>query len=203
MYDSMLKFALKLRAMNYNEYKAVFQEILNCKDPLPPYDQAEYINYTKLNFSRMKRWEKTMQLDEELVNRLKELDKKQHWIVIVEPWCGDAAHILPFIVALAGQNELITYELQLRDTEPYLIESYLTNGGKSIPKLIVRDENGEDMFTWGPRPREAQDLVESIKASGADFETLKSELQVWYNNNKGKEIFRELLEIYESTLVQD
>ena len=182
--------------MTYLQYKALFEAILSSKDPLPPYDAPDYMNYAKLNFSRMKRWEKQMQLDPGLVNCLQQLDHKQHWIIITEPWCGDAAHVLPFLVRLAEQSPLITYELQLRDSAPYLIESYLTNGGKSIPKLIVRDEKGVDLFTWGPRPGGAQSLVEELKNAEADFETMKLALQNWYNKDKGQEIFKELREVY-------
>ncbi|HET8886941.1 MAG TPA: thioredoxin family protein [Salinimicrobium sp.] len=182
--------------MNYAAYKNLFEAILNSENPPSPYDQAEYIVYTKMNFSRMKRWEKTMKLDEELVNKLKNLDQKQHWIIIVEPWCGDAAHILPFLVNLAETSENITYDLQLRDSEPFLINSYLTNGGKSIPKLIARDENGNDIFTWGPRPEKAQVLMQMLKEADAEFEKIKLELQTWYNKDKGKSLFLELLEFY-------
>lgn len=182
--------------MNYQEYLDLFKDILNSKDPQPPYDQAEYIVYTKTNLARMRRWEKTMKLDDKLVNKLQHLDQKQHWIIILEPWCGDAAHILPFLVRLANSSEKISYELQLRDSEPFLINSYLTNGGKSIPKLIVRDEAGKDLFTWGPRPKEAQVLVSKLKESNADFEKIKLELQTWYNKNKGTSFFKELGEFY-------
>lgn len=180
--------------MNYQEYKDLYEEIF--KDPQPPYTESDYMTYTKVNVARMKRWDKTMQLDEELVGKLKSLGEKQHWIIIVEPWCGDAAHILPFLVRLAEQTERITYDLQLRDSEPFLINSYLTNGGKSIPKLIVRDENGKDIFTWGPRPKGAQELMEELKSEDADFETIKLKLQGWYNSDKGESVFKELLKFY-------
>ena len=189
--------------MNYSEYKNLFESILNSKDPMPPYDAADYLNYTRLNFSRLKRWDKTLQLDQELVNQLKGLESKQHWIVICEPWCGDAAHVVPFLVRLAEESELVSYELQLRDSHPYLIENYLTNGGKSIPKLIVRDEEGKDIFTWGPRPDGAQKLMTDLKSAGVDFETIKMELQNWYNRDKGQEIFQELKELISRVKVED
>ncbi len=67
---------------------------------------------------------KTMQLNEKLVEMLKSYDERQHWKIITEAWCGDAAHTLPFLVRLAEINPSITYELQLRDTAPFLINSY-------------------------------------------------------------------------------
>lgn len=95
--------------------------------------------------------------------------------------------------------------MQLRDQEPYLINSYLTNGAKGIPMLIVRDEAGKDLFTYGPRPKVAQQLVNELKAAHVNYDTLNSELQNWYDMDKGLELQKELselLRIPQSCLVQ-
>lgn len=184
--------------MNYQTYLQVFDEILSASNPLPPYDNADYLEYTRLNHTRMKRWTKTLQLDDELVELIKRIKEKQHWIVIVEPWCGDVAPSLPFILRLIEQNPLLSYDLQLRDSEPFLINDYLTNGTKSIPKLVVRNEQGDDLFTWGPRPAAAQQLMDRLKAANVDFETMKIELQNWYNEDKGKSMQAELKGLLEA-----
>lgn len=178
--------------MQYNEYMDLFDEILNNPKPPAPYDDAMYFEYTKLNRSRMNRWEKQMVLDATCVDVLKQTPSPQHWIIITEPWCGDAAHIVPFLVRMASVHSMITYDLVLRDAPPFLIEQYLTNGTKSIPILIVRNAAGEDLFTWGPRPVGAQQLMENMKAAQADFETTKVALQNWYNADKGQEICAEM-----------
>jgi len=178
--------------MKYNEYKQLFDDILENPGPASPYDDEMYLNYTKLNRSRTKRWDKHLVLDEKLVAQLKQISKPQHWIIITEPWCGDAAHIVPFLIKIAEQNEMISYDIQLRDSEPFLIESYLTNGTKSIPKLIARDNDGNDLFVWGPRPQEAQNIADEMKALEADFESTKIALQKWYNDDKGRSLCREL-----------
>jgi hypothetical protein len=186
--------------MNYTAYKQLFDEILDNPNPTPPYNDAMYLNYTRLNRSRMKRWDKQLVLDENLVSRIRQIASPQHWIIITEPWCGDAAHIVPFLIRLAEQNDLLSCDIQLRDSEPFLIESYLTNGTKGIPKLIVRNESGDDIFNWGPRPKGAQELMAKMKADNADFETIKIALQNWYNNDKGSSLCRELSEYFTSPL---
>lgn len=181
--------------MQYNEYKDLFEEILNNPNPPAPYNDAMYFEYTKLNKSRMNRWDKQIELKDSLVHQLKQIDTTQHWIIITEPWCGDAAHIVPFLVRMASVNPKITYDLLLRDTPPFLIDQYLTNGTKSIPKLIVRNAEGTDLFSWGPRPAGAQQLMTDMKKAQADFESTKVALQNWYNANKGKEICAEIAEL--------
>lgn len=183
--------------MNFQEYSTYFESILKKAEtePQPPYDNPEYLEYTKLNWSRMNRWFKTVKISEELLETIKEINKPQHWIVITEPWCGDAAHNIPFIEMVANLNPLISISYELRDTEPFLIDQYLTNGTKSIPKLIIRDEQGNDLVTWGPRPRNCQKMYADLVSENADFERVKTEIQNWYNANKGVDIQNELKEL--------
>lgn len=148
------------------------------------------------SFCQKKKWRSRIPLDENLVSRIKQITSPQHWIIINEPWCADAAQIVPFLIRLAEQNNLISYDIQLRDSEPFLIESYLTRGTRSIPKLIVRDENGNELFQWGPRPKGAQELRDKMKADNADFETTKIALQNWYNHDKAVSLYNELAALF-------
>ncbi len=181
--------------MNYNEYRDLFDTILTSLNPIAPYNDSHYVDYTKLNKARMRRWDGHMELNGELVNKLKSIQQPQHWIIITEHWCGDAAHSVPFLCMMAELNPLFTYEIQLRDAEPFLINNYLTNGSKGIPKLIVRNENGEDLYTWGPRPAELQIIRDRLMAEGVDLDDVKTEMQKWYNNDKGRAICKEILEL--------
>lgn len=194
---------IKTKLVNYQEYKDLFDAILQSDKPAYPYDDEHYINYTRLNQSRMRRWDKHGQLDKELLEQLAAISSPQHWIILTEPWCGDAAHILPFLMKMADQNALITYELQLRDSDPFLIESYLTNGTKSIPKLIVRNEAGQDLFTWGPRPKPAQEIMIKLKADNVPFDVIKEQLQQWYNQDKGRSTCLELEKLFGETLARE
>lgn len=178
--------------MNYAEYKELFETILEASEKTAPYNDEMYFNYTKLNRTRSKRWDKQELTNEKVLSKLKQIIQPQHWIIITEPWCGDAAHIVPILIKMTKENNLISYDIQLRDTEPYLIEKYLTNGTKSIPKLIVKDKDGKDVFVWGPRPKGAQEVVNVMKSQNSDFEQTKIALQNWYNDNKAEEICNEI-----------
>lgn len=178
--------------MDFQTYQGLFEHILDDHNPKAPYDNADYFNYTKLNFSRSKRWLKHGILTDEMTGILKNITKPLQWIVITEPWCGDASHIVPFLHMMSEVNPLISVNYELRDSEPFRINDYLTNGGKSIPKLIVRDQEGKDLFSWGPRPADCQKVYDRLKDEKADFETMKIALQHWYNENEGKDIQQEL-----------
>lgn len=117
--------------MTFQEYNHYFQSIINTPfdEQRAPYNSADYINYTRLNWSRMNRWLKTGKLSDELKGAVHDIHTPQRWIVITEPWCGDAAHSVPFIELASAQNPLITVSYELRDSAPFRINDYLTYGG--------------------------------------------------------------------------
>ncbi|RYE19420.1 MAG: thioredoxin family protein [Sphingobacteriales bacterium] len=189
--------------MTYKEYHSYFESILqkDLSEQEAPYDNPDYLDYTKLNFSRMNRWFKTGKMQETLLQTLAGITAPQQWIVITEPWCGDAAHNIPFIEMAAASNPNITVSYVLRDTEPTIIDQYLTNGTKSIPKLIVRDAQGNDLTTWGPRPAACQTVYTSLLQEKADFSRVKLEIQNWYNANKGVDVQEELRQVFSKLTV--
>jgi hypothetical protein len=182
--------------MNFAAYEQRFLDILLDTNPGAPYDDAHYLDYVRLNWSRQQRWLKTGLLNDELTLIIQAIPRKQYWTIITEPWCGDAAHSLPFLHRLAELNPLITVDYQLRDSEPFLIENYLTGISRSIPKLIIADSNKKDIAVWGPRPAGCQLLFEQLIATRAEVEQKKISLQQWYNLDKGVSLQQELTELY-------
>lgn len=182
--------------MNFQSYLDYFNAILKNTNPEKPYDQPEYLDYTRLNWSRLNRWLKHGVLHAELSGFIKTIRQPQTWIIITEPWCGDAAHTVPFMEMIAALNPLIRTSYELRDSAPNRIEHYLFNGSRSIPVLIVQDENGKDLFHWGPRPQNAQQLYQELQAQNSSFEEIKTSLQKWYNNDKGNAFQTELLQLF-------
>ena len=128
----------------------------------------EIIAYTKMNIVRMNRWDKTTKLNDVLLALLSKAPK-QKWLVISEAWCGDAAQNLPVLQKMADASAHINLEIILRDENLDIMDDYLTNGGRSIPKLIAMDENNEVIFTWGPRPQLMQEKVIELKKAGLEY----------------------------------
>lgn len=182
--------------MTFEAYLSYFEQVLANPTEYPTYADPEYFNYTKLNWSRMNRWLKRFEPNEETKLLLANLTEKQTWILITEPWCGDAAHAVPQIHEVVKGNPNIVLDIQLRDEEPFLIDSYLTDGGKSIPKLIIRDESGSDIATWGPRPDALQQIFVKMKEEGRSFEEIKEYFQKWYNADKGTALQLELIALF-------
>ena len=179
--------------VEWSTYIKTFDEILSNPQPPTPYDNPAYLEYLKLNRSRKKRWLKKGVIQDSLKTTISNIKSSQAWYIITEPWCGDAAHSVPFIKLAADLNPLVKLNIVWRDTPPFMIENYLTNGGKSVPKLVIRDEDGNDLAIWGPRPLECQNIYQNLKEQNASFDEIKITLQSWYNKDKGESIQKELM----------
>lgn len=155
-------------------------------------DAKKLHGYTKLNLQRMSRVEKTFTVSEELQHLLSSIKTKQNWIVITEGWCGDSAQNLPALAKIAKVNPLIELQIIERDENLDIMDLYLTNGTRSIPVLISFDENGNEIFRWGPRPKEAQQLVTRLKSEGMEHDAFVEQLHLWYARNKGAALEKEL-----------
>ena len=154
----------------------------------------ELINYSKLNFARMKRILKTTPISAAVKETVDCLTDKLTWIVLTESWCGDAAQNIPVFVKIAEANPNITLRILQRDENLELMDQYLTNGGKSIPKLICVDENLNELGTWGPRPKFLQDWLRDNKSNPKmSMDELKKEFQSWYTKDKGQTLQKEMV----------
>ncbi|MDN3724183.1 thioredoxin family protein [Aequorivita sp. SDUM287046] len=187
-------------AMDYTQYNLLFKQLVEAGSTTGVQTQ-EKIDYTKLNVSRSKRLDKTAEILTEQAQILKNFPDKQTWLVISEPWCGDAAQTLPYLNKMAQLSENIYLRIVLRDDNPELMDKFLTNGTRSIPILIMVDENFNVNQTFGPRSKAATKLVADYKTRhGKIDDTFKEMLQLWYNQDKGLSIVNDILETTEVAL---
>lgn len=188
-------------SMSYLQYRTfVESHVLNHTNSGAE-QSADLANYTALNHQRMKRQDKVMKLQEDSLNFLASLQRKLVFLCITESWCGDAAQTMPMInkISVAGG---IQYRIVLRDENLELMDRFLTNGSRSIAKVIILDaDTHEAVATWGPRPTAATRLVaEEKKSKGILSPEFKQELQAWYNKNKGKSTEEDIIELLRATL---
>lgn len=192
------------QAISYESYSQLLKELVDEEQTSGPEQTADKINFTKLNYSRSKRLDKTIALDEETLHAFKKIKFPLTWLVITESWCGDAAQTLPILNKLAQASEKIKLQLVLRDENPELMDAFLTNGTRSIPKLVIIDENQDVITTWGPRSDNATKMVQEYKAIHGKIDAnFKKELQVWYNKDKGQSIIEEIRTIIQKLAEQE
>ena len=182
-------------SISYQEYRNLVAQYAAEGKASGNTQTADYINYTKLNESRMHRLDKTLQVIDEVKEYLENLQRPFTWLVLAETWCGDAAQVVPVINKMAEVSDKIDLRILLRDENEALMNLFLTNGTKSIPKLIMLDKKTNEVIAdFGPRPKGAKQLIIDYKAThGIVDETAKIELQKWYLADKGISIQKEIV----------
>ncbi|PQJ75482.1 thioredoxin family protein [Polaribacter gangjinensis] len=198
---NILENALK-NSISYQDYRDLMHQLTAEGKSTGPIQSEELINYSLLNEARMKRLDKTIEIDDEVATEFQKIEEPQIWLVITESWCGDAAQNLPVIHKLAELNDKIQLKLVLRDENLELMDLFLTNNGRSIPKLIVLDNQLNVLNTWGPRPSFATKMVHDYKEKNGSLDAqFKQDLQVWYNKDKGKNVQEDFVNLINSTLI--
>ncbi|MGE5106458.1 MAG: thioredoxin family protein, partial [Sphingobacteriales bacterium] len=89
----------------------------------------------------------------------------------------------------------IEMKLLYRDQNGELMNTCLTNGTKSIPKLIQLDEHFNVTGTWGPRPYPAQKLVAELRSNENTAATYANELHLWYAKDKQQSLEKETAQL--------
>jgi hypothetical protein len=192
-----MKFKHHLTDRNCYTYELYREHIdtLHAQDKTTGNDHSEaMLAYSKMNVTRMKRLDNTIVLRQDLIRLIQSLPS-QKWLILTEAWCGDAAQNIPWINTMASLNEGIQVQLILRDENLDIMNDYLTNGGKSIPKLIALNENEEVLFTWGPRPMLMQEKYAKMKHDGIEYAELSKAIHSLYAKDKGNALQEEFYSI--------
>ena len=188
-----MKFNYNLEGRNSYTYKTYREYIdtLHAQDKTTGNDHSEaMLTYSNMNVTRMKRLDKTALIRQDLVQVIRALPL-QKWLVLSEAWCGDAAQNIPWLNKMAVLNSGIQVQLILRDENADIMDDFLTNGGKSIPKLIALDKHDQVLFTWGPRPRLMQEKYLQMKKDGIEYAEVSKAIHSLYAQDKGNALQEE------------
>ncbi len=192
--------AIIQQAENFDESLRRMESLIRDKQNTIPNETESYLQLIKLNFHRMKRVYKTTCIHDELRDVAINFPTHIIWIVITNPRCGDSAQSIPVMQRIAELNDKIQLKIILMDDHPEVMDSYLTNGARAIPKLIcLNADTLEELGTWGPRPEPMQMLLREHKNNPVLSKSEFSELiQRKYLEDKTTTIQNEYLELLKS-----
>lgn len=194
-------FETAKRSFNYPEFTMLLENLMKEGKTTGNNQREEYLFYTRLNLQRMKRWDKTFSLRKDVLEKINTV-QPQDWWVITEGWCGDSAQNLPAIEKMARASAgKINLHIILRDENPQIMDQYLTNGtSRSIPIIVAFDQQGNQLFRWGPRPADAQALLMAWKSNptSSTFEQFEKEMHTWYAKDKGNAVQDEILQLLQN-----
>ena len=186
-------------AFSYHTYRQHIDELL--ASPAIDETYAKYRKYTENNVRIMNQYD-TAIITEPLISALKAAPDTT-WLVLTEGWCGDAAFNVPVIAALEkavpGKIEL---HCLLRDKNQALMDAHLTDGGRSIPKVIILSKELKELGSWGPRPEPLQELMKQWKNDGLGLNETIQNVQQWYDADATQTLQKELTSVIRSYSIQ-
>jgi hypothetical protein len=198
--DTPITRELLEKAMTYKSYKDMVSRLITENKTTGPKQSENLVNFTKLNLERVKRIEKTTNIDKYVKEEIRKINRPMYFLLIAEAWCGDVAQNLPVINKIAELNKNIELRIILRDENPDVMNEFLTNGTKSIPICILIDEVSLHVLgKWGPRPEPAQKMMaENKRRPVLTRDELIKKIQRWYAEDKGKTIQKEFVKLVQS-----
>lgn len=189
-------------SMSYSEYRELLDDLLLANKTTGDDQSEERISYASLNQKRMQRLDKaTMPTG---LSSFK-INAKVGVMIITEGWCGDSAQIVPWFEQYLElyQPEVKSYFI-LRDDNPQVMDSFLTNGTRGIPKFVFFNEETLDVLAlWGPRPEKIQQWFLSMKEEqpGLSKDEYGLQLHQFYTKDKGHEIIADLQRVFQTLSV--
>jgi len=174
------------KAYSYSSYRNIIKRLISEGKSTAKEHNDALLDYSILNDKRMDRLDKTLKITHETLKSIQNLKNGLTFLVISEGWCGDAAQVVPIINKITETSGKIDLKIVFRDDNEELMNQFLTNGNKSIPKIILVDSDYNIISSWGPRPSIATKMVLAHKAKNGIFDAnFKKDLQMWYNKDKG------------------
>jgi hypothetical protein len=127
---------------------------------------TQYISSMKVNRDNLLKVYNSSELEENQRGFLHGLqDKELRALILTADWCGDAMVNIPLFLRIANEA-LIDVRYFIRDENLELMDQYLTNGkSRSIPIIVLIDQEGKEVAKWGPRAPEAQKLADELFGS--------------------------------------
>lgn len=184
-------------ALTYEAYLLLMQDLVQQSKSTGVEQSDALSNYTLLNYKRMQRLNKTLKIGLEIGERISKDRRNLKFLVLTESWCGDAAQSIPMVSKICGLHKQWSLHLISRDAHPALMDQFLTNGARSIPKVLILDANTLSLVAhWGPRPRVATQMVVEYKATHGSLDAaFKQSLQLWYNKDKGQSTLLDFMQL--------
>lgn len=129
------------------------------------------------------------------VERLRRVGGQWRFLALSEDWCSDAVSTLPVLARLAEQAGM-EFRVLGRDANTDLMDVHLTSGTRSIPVVMVLDDEFRERGWWGPRPAALQRWYRN-EAHMLPKEDRTRRKRAWYARDRGRTAVNELLEAVE------
>lgn len=133
---------------------------------------------------------------EEYLRRVAAVPGHWHLLVLSEDWCGDAVNTVPVVAKLVALSPNLELRVLSRDENLDLMDAHLTGTSRSIPIVILLDDEYRECAWWGPRPTALQHSV-SGEWRALEKTSRYKEARTWYARDRGRTTLEEVVTMLE------
>ena len=92
----------------------------------------------------------------------------RHAVMLAENWCGDVHRNSPMLARIVEAMPQCELRVFFRDQNLDLTDAFLNNGYRSIPVLVVFDQDWNEIARWIERPHTATQRAFAIRQKTTD-----------------------------------
>jgi hypothetical protein len=133
---------------------------------------------------------------EEYLRRVAAVPREWCLLVLSEDWCGDAVNTVPVVAKLVALSPNLELRVLPRDENLDLMDAHLTGTSRSIPVVILLDDEYRERAWWGPRPTALQNSV-SGEWRLLEKSSRYREARTWYARDRGRTTLDEVVSMLE------
>jgi len=151
-----------------------------------------YRYYSKYNLERQERVENDWIPSDTFSQAALAIPKGLTFLFITDDWCIDSAYSLPMLQKVASERPDLDLIIGLKDDNLELLDRYLTDGARSIPKLVIFNSDGVELAVWGPQPEAIRLIRKNLIDSKAEGSVVSGTTIEWYAEQGIGEVEKEL-----------
>lgn len=137
-------------------------------------------------------------VDPGLLARGRALTGPLRLLVVLEDGCSDSANTIPYLATFADSLGGVLDIRLVNSTEgKWVMERHRTGDGRAAtPTVVILDTDGNDAGCWIERPTALAQWMNDNRAKLSEQGLLDGKF-AWYNQDRGGETIREILEVLE------
>lgn len=120
-----------------------------------------YNNEDKENSEKAKKFYDAIEFDEDIINSIKNIDRKVNVLVLAEIWCPDCIINVPVLGKMADINNNLHISIIEREGNQEHFKKYEEEGKVKIPTFIFLDEDFNEIGNFIEKPSIVKDVYKT------------------------------------------
>lgn len=100
-----------------------------------------------------------IEINEDLLSKIKSINKSIHILAFAEMWCPDCIINLPALKKISDINPNIAFKILPRESNEKYMEGYKIGGKPRIPTFVILNDKFEELGVFIENPKILDDII--------------------------------------------